>query len=137
MTMFPKKRNSGFNLVETLVASVILSSAVLTVAAISTRALTGTRLNRQYEIAASLIDKQLSLIDYIGIDEFIETGQTEGVFEEFEPGYYWQISTEYQYIDSLYFVTMTVTWMEHNRPYSMTVDTMLDGLSIYADIGSE
>ncbi len=137
MTISLKKQNRGFNLVETLVASVILSSAVLTVAAISTRALTGTKLNRQYEIAASLIDKQLALIDYIGIDEFIEAGQTEGVFDEFEPAYYWQIATEYQYIDSLYLVTMKVTWMEHNRPYSITVDTMLDGVSMYADVGSQ
>jgi hypothetical protein len=127
----------GFNLVETMVASVILSGAVLTVAAVSTRALTGTKLNRQYEIAASLIDKQLSFIDYLGIDEFVETGQTEGVFDEFEPGYYWQISTEYQYIDSLYLVTMEITWMEHNRPYSLTVDTMFDGISVYADDSSE
>jgi hypothetical protein len=137
MTIYPKKQSRGFNLVETLAASVILSSAVLTVAAISTRALTGTKLNRQYEIAASLIDKQLALIDYIGIDEFIEAGQTDGVFDEFEPVYYWQIATEYQYIDSLYLVTMKVTWMEHNHPYSITVDTMLDGISMYADVGSQ
>jgi prepilin-type N-terminal cleavage/methylation domain-containing protein len=135
--MSAKREKRGFNLVETMVASVILSGAVLTVAAVSTRALTGTKLNRQYEIAASLIDKQFSLIDYLGIDEFVETGQTEGVFEEFEPGYYWQISTEYQYIDSLYLVTMKVTWMEHNRPYTLTVDTMFDGISVYADTGSE
>jgi len=127
-----KTNNKGFNLVETIVASVILSGAVLTVGAISTRSLTGTRLNRQYEIAASIIDKQLTLIDYIGIDEFIELGQMEGMVEEFEPGYHWEIVTEYQEIDSLYLVTITVTWMEQNRPCSVTVDTMLNGISTYA-----
>lgn len=117
----------GFNLVETVVASVILSGAVLTVGAISTRSLTGARLNRQYEVAASLIDRQLSLIDYMGIDQFIETGQVEGVFEEFEPGYRWEVSTQYQDIDNLYLVKITVSWVERNRPYSISVETMLNG----------
>jgi len=124
-----KTNNKGFNLVETIVASVILSGAVMTVGAISTRSLTGTRLNRQYEVAASLIDKQLTLVDFIGIDEVIELGQMEGYFEEPEPGYNWEIVTEYQDIDSLYLVTITVSWVERNRPYSISVNTMLDGVS--------
>jgi Tfp pilus assembly protein PilV len=122
----------GFNLVETMVASIILSSAVLTVAAVSTKALTGTRLNRQYETAVALIDRQLTLMDYIGIDAFVESGQTEGVFQEVEPGYHWEITTEYQGIDSLYLVNITVTWMDRNRPYKVVMQTMLDGISTYA-----
>jgi len=124
-----KTNNKGFNLVETIVASVILSGAVMTVGAISTRSLTGTRLNRQYEAAASLIDKQLTLVDFMGIDEVIELGRMEGYFEEPEPGYRWEIITEYQDIDSLYLLTITVSWVERNRPYSISVDTMLDGVS--------
>ncbi len=130
--MRARKHNDGFNLVEMMVASVILSSAVLTVAAVSSKALTGTRLNRQYETAASLIDRQLTLMDYIGIDAFVESGQTEGVFEEVEPGYRWEITTEYQGIDSLYLVTITVTWVDRNRPHKLVAQTMLDGISTYA-----
>jgi len=132
----PRRNSKGFNLVETLVAGAILSGTVLTVGAISTRALTGTRLNRQYETAASLIDKQLSLIDYMGIDEFVELGQTEGVFEDFEPGYQWQATTEYQGIDSLYLVTLTVSWVDNNRPYSLSAQTMLDGKSTYVQVST-
>ncbi len=129
-----KINKKGFSLIETLVASAILSGAVLTVGAISTMSLSGTRLNRQYEMAASLIDKQLSLIDYVGIDEFIELGRMEGVFEEIEPGYHWEVITEYQDIDSLYLVTLTVSWINGNRPYSLSVDTMLDGISVYIEV---
>jgi prepilin-type N-terminal cleavage/methylation domain-containing protein len=129
-----KISKKGFSLIETLVASVILSGAVLTVGAISTSSLSGTRLNRQYEVAASLIDKQLSLIDYVGIDEFVELGQMEGDFEEIEPGYHWEVVTEYQDIDSLYLVTITVSWINHKRPYSLSVDTMLDGISVYIEV---
>lgn len=126
----------GFTLIETVVASAILCGAVLTVGAISTRSLTGTRINRRYETALTLIDKQLSLIDYVGIDEFIDSGQTEGDFEDSEPGYHWKVTTAYEEIDSLYLVTITISWIEHNRPYSVSVDTMLNGLSLYSDTGS-
>ena len=127
-----RSRNRGFTLVETVVASIILCGTVLVVGAISTRAVTGTILNRQYEMAALVADRQLKMIDYVGIDTFIETGQMEGVFEEFEPGYYWEVTTEYQDIDSLYLVTITVSWVENNRPRSISVQTMLDGISVYA-----
>ncbi len=129
-----KINKKGFSLIETLVASAILSGAVLTVGAISTSSLSGTRLNRQYEVATLLIDKQLSLIDYIGIDEFVELGQMEGDFEEIEPGYHWEVITEYQDIDSLYLVTITVSWINGKRPYSLSVDTMLDGISVYIEV---
>ena len=129
-----KINKKGFSLIETLVASAILSGAVLTLGAISTMSLSGTRLNRRYEMALSLIDKQLSLIDYVGIDEFVELGQMEGVFEEIEPEYHWEVATEYQDIDSLYLVTITVSWVDGNRPYSLSVDTMLDGISVYIEV---
>ncbi len=135
MRIRTKRNKRGFTLVETITASAILSGAVLTLVAITTQSLTGTRLNRQYETAASIVEKQLSLLDYIGIDEFIELGRAEGVVEDFEPGYHWEATTEYQGIDSLYLVTITVTWIERNRPYSVSVQTRLNGMSTY--VGAE
>ncbi|UCG55815.1 MAG: hypothetical protein JSU70_13200 [Phycisphaerales bacterium] len=129
-----RRNRKGFNLVETVVASVILSGAVVTVAAISTRSLSNTRLNRQYETAASIVERQLRLIDVAGIDTFIETDQTEGEYLEFEPGYHWQVETQYEELDSLYLVTVTVTWVEGKRAHSISVDTRLDGVSLYAEV---
>jgi len=120
-------KRGGFNLVEALVATMILSSSVLTLGAIGTNALSSTRLHRHYETAASLIDKQLSLIDYMGIDEFIEAGQMEGIIEEYDPAYQWSVTTEYQGTDDLYLVSITMTWLEGKRPYSVVAQTMLDG----------
>jgi prepilin-type N-terminal cleavage/methylation domain-containing protein len=131
------KNKKGFSLIETLVASAILSGAVITIGAISTMSVSGTRLNRRYEMAASLLDKQLNMIDYIGIDEFIDIGQMEGDFEGFEPAYQWEVVTEYQDIDSLYLVTITVSWVDGNRPYSISADTMLDGVSVYLEVEVE
>jgi len=118
---------TGFTLVETILASVILCGAVLALGAISTRCLSETRLNRQYEVAAALLDRQLTMIDYVGIEEFTELGQMEGELEEFEPGYYWRVVTEPQGIDNLYQVSITVRWVERNRQHSISVDTMLNG----------
>ena len=128
--------NKGFSLVETIVASVILSATVLVVVATSSAALRTTRLNRQYETAASIIEKQLSLIDFIGIDGFIELGRMSGEVEEFEPGYHWEITTTAQDIDNLYLVTITVSWLDRGRARMLRVDTMLDGESTTLELES-
>ena len=136
--MRAKKTNKkGFTLVEVISASIILCGAVMIVGAIGTKTLIGTRLNRRYEMAASLIDKQLSLIDYIGIDSIVEMGRMDGEFEDSGYLYNWQIETEYQEIDSLYLVTVTVSWIEGNRPYSLSVDTMLDGETLMEESSAE
>lgn len=129
-----KQNDRGFTLVEMILASVILCGAVLAVGAISTRSLGGTKLNRQYEVAAALVDRQLCLIDYIGVDNFIEFGQTEGDFEQFEPAYHWEVVTESMGIDNLYLVSVTVSWIERNRLYSISVDTRLNGTRAVLEI---
>ncbi|MHC4482220.1 MAG: hypothetical protein ACYSW4_01590 [Planctomycetota bacterium] len=120
----------GFTLVETILASIIVCGAVLTLGAISTRCLGQTRLNRQYEVAAALLDKQLTMIDYVGIEEFVELGRMEGEFEGFEPGYHWKVVTQSQGIDNLYQVRITFSWVERKQLYSVSVDTMFNGKGI-------
>jgi Tfp pilus assembly protein PilV len=131
------RKCAGFNLVEALLASMILSGSVLVLGAISTRALTDTRLNRHYEIAASVIESQLASIDYGGIDEYIESGQKEGFVDTMEPGYQWQVTTEYEGTDNLYLVTIKVTWIEGKRPYSVTAQTMLNGAGASLGTGTQ
>jgi hypothetical protein len=128
--MLTKNKTKGFTLVEVVASSIILCGAVMIVGAIGTQALTGTHLNRRYETAASLADKQLSLIDYIGIDSIVKMGQAEGDYEDSGYEYHWKIETEYQEIDSLYLVTLTVSWVDRNRPYSISINTMLNGQTL-------
>jgi prepilin-type N-terminal cleavage/methylation domain-containing protein len=124
------KNARGFTLVEVIAASIILCSVVMIAGAIGTRSLVGTRLNRRYEMAAVVADQQLSLVEYIGIDSIVEVGVLEGDSEESGYSYHWDIGTEYQEIDSLYLVTVTVTWVEANRPYSLIIDTMFNGTTL-------
>jgi len=88
-------------------------------------------------MAASLVDKQLSLIDYIGIDSIVEMGQMDGEYEDSGYTYNWQIATEYQEIDSLYLVTLTVSWIDRNRPYGISVDTMFNGQTMSEESSAE
>jgi prepilin-type N-terminal cleavage/methylation domain-containing protein len=131
-----KTKRKGFTLVEVIASSIILCGAVMIVGAISTQALTGTHLNRRYEMAASLADKQLSLIDYIGIDSIVKMGQLEGEYDDASNVYYWKIDTEYQNIDSLYLVTLTISWVDRSRPYSISINTMLEGQTSPEESGS-
>jgi prepilin-type N-terminal cleavage/methylation domain-containing protein len=137
MIMWAKTKTKGFTLVEVVASSVILCGAVMIVGSIGTQALTGTHLNRRYEMAASLVDKQLSLIDYIGIDSIVEMGQLEEDYEDSGYTYHWKIYTEYQEIDSLYLVRLTVSWVDRNRPYSISVDTMLNGETLSEESSTE
>jgi len=120
-------RHAGLSLVETLVSAVILSGTVVTVGALSSQSLLATQHNRAYEKAASLIDRQLSLIDAIGIDQFLERGITQGDFQDVAPGYRWQATSEYLQVDNLYKLTMTVMWVEGKTPKKMSVTTRLNG----------
>ena len=129
--------SKGFSLIETIAASAILSAIVLVALRGSTAAISTTALNREYEVAASLIEKQLSLLDFVGIDDFIDVGTLEGDFEGYEPAYHWYAETEYQDIDSLYKVTLTVAWVSRNRPHSLTVETMFNGESTIIEIEIE
>lgn len=114
---------TGFSLVEALVASVILSGVVVTVGAIGSRALVATRQDSQYERAATLLDRQLTMIDHMGVSAFIQSGQTEGDFGEMAPGYRWRVVTTYLEVDQLYQVTIAVIWADRNRPKQLTAVT--------------
>ncbi len=122
-----KKIKRAFTLIEAIVSSVILCGTVMAVSAISVRNMSTAGLNRHYESALGCIDRQLTLIDYMGIDAFIEAGETSGEITDIEPGYYWQVVAEQDQFGNLYHVTITVNWIDGNRPYSISIDTRLAG----------
>ncbi len=127
------RNRTGFTLAETLAASTILCGAVVTIAAISSQSMRSTKSNRQYEKAVLLAEQQMCMVDYIGIDDFAELGQAQGVFEGQEVEYSWAMTVQYLEIDGLYLVSLTVGWMDGVHPQSVTVQTMLNGTDPYPD----
>jgi len=121
-------KRKGFTLLESLLAGVVLSAAVLAIASVSVRAMNETRVNRCYERAMSIADRQLRLIDYTGVAEFIESGRTEGEIDWLEPGYSWKVEAESVGIEDLYEVAVTVSWIERNRQHSVSLQTRLNGV---------
>ena len=118
---------AGFSLIETIVAAVILGGAVVTIGSISSRALVATRLNREYETAASIIDRQMNVIQFAGVDQLVSAGQMDGRVDDIPPGYQWSASASYEGIDALYAVTVTVNWAEQGKAYTLSMDTQMNG----------
>jgi hypothetical protein len=128
--MFAKGKNrKAFTLVESLVAATILSGSVVAICAVSTQSLRSVRLNRDYEMAWDLLDRQLTLIDSTGVEEFDEMGQTSGTFDEM-PGwekYSWEVLITAQESDYLYRVYIMVAWPDGNRLRQVSLMTMFNG----------
>ena len=120
----------GFSLVEMLVASLLLSAAVVALCAIGTRSMTGVKLNRQYETAWDLLDRQLTMIDYMGIDEFIEMRQMSGQFEVEVLGgavYKWEAAITEGDLDNVYVVNLSISWGADGKGGRVSVATVLNG----------
>lgn len=130
-------RRHGFNLVETLVATLILSGTVVTVGALSTRVLYDTQQNLDLERAASLADRQMALIEAQGVSTFLEQGPFEGDFGTLAPGVTWSVAYEALDVDQLYRLELTVTWLERKHPRQYTVTTMFNGNGIELMSGDE
>ncbi len=130
----------GFSLVETIVAALLLSSGVVTICAISTKSFRGVKMNRQSELAWDLLDKQLTLIDYMGIDAFVESGETTGLFEGEggeEPTHYWDVEVTPIDIDYLYSVNIIVGWSGGSRLREISLTTMFNGQGLTEQIEAE
>ena len=135
-----RKFGKGFSLIEVIVASIILSSAVVALCAVGNKSMTGVKRNRDYETAWEQIDRQLTMIEYIGIEEFIELGKLEGQFgDEDEPGpvHYWSVQLEEGDLDNIYDVRLTVSWGSKTRSRSIAASTRFNGLGLLEETEEE
>ena len=125
----------GFNLVEMIAASIILSLAVVSICAIHTKSITAVKSNRNYELAWDLLDRQLTMIDYIGIKEFINEGRLSGRFDTEHEGicHHWQAKYQQEDYDNLYKLKLAVSWTEGSRQRTISAAVMLNGSGILAE----
>ena len=125
---------SGFTLVESIVSAMILSIAVIALSGICTKSISAVRTSREREQAWEVLDKQLQLVDYEGVDAIDEGNALSGVDEDYNIPYSWQLSIESLESGLLCEVTAKVSWQEGGLTRNIIATTRFneDG-----DIGSE
>jgi len=123
MVINRKHTRRAFTLVEALVASIILAGSVVMVSALNSRCLRRTLLNQQHERAWQLMDRQLTLIDAMGIDTFVEQRINQGDMDDGDLIYTWEVAIDTHEIEGLYPTTMTVRWIRGNRQQTITAST--------------
>lgn len=130
MKNITRKSEKAFSLVEVIVASIILSTAVVALCAVGNKSMIGVKRNREYEQAWELMDKQLTMISSAGIDQFIEADRFEGqVGKEDGQGstHYWTAQVQQGEADYIYEVTLTISWGPENRSRNISVATRFNG----------
>ena len=132
--------NHGFTLLEALAASVILGAGVVVLCQVSSHCMSQVQSNRQCDGAWRLLDRQLTAIGYMGIDEFISENKTEGQVDSDGLTYSWRAEVSEQPEDVLYLLKLTVWWSGQGRVHTVSAATMFDadgGTGGQADVAFE
>lgn len=146
MKNITRKSEKAFSLVEVIVASVILSTAVVALCAVGNKSMTGVKRNREYEQAWALMDEQLTIISNLGIDQFLENDEFEGQIGEEEDleaqpdeqvsqanTHYWMAQVQEGEADNIYEVRLTIFWGPENRPRSISAATRFNGQGLFEE----
>ena len=126
-----RKNAKAFSLVEMIAASIVLSGGVVALCTLNTSSFTSVRANRQLETAWAMLDRQLTIIDYMGLEEFLELKQFSGQIGPTEGNstvYYWNAELTEGTSDNLYTVELTVSWGPQGRIRSISAATVLNGI---------
>lgn len=108
-----RQKQKAFTLVETVAATLILSISVVVLSGIGVHSLKAAHAITTSEQAWDLVDRQLTMIDYIGITSYKLEGPTQGTFDNDGTEFFWQLEIEDTELDSVYDVAITVSWTEH------------------------
>ncbi|MBN1817361.1 MAG: hypothetical protein JW828_08365 [Sedimentisphaerales bacterium] len=130
MKRIKNHNTKAFSLVEMVAASTILSLGVITLCSLSVRNVTRIHDNQKEEMAWDILDRQMAMIDYVGIDSFVQLGQLEGTLGSGDSPlgeYQWQAVLEEGDYIGLYEVAMVISWGSERHKQSITASTMFLG----------
>lgn len=124
MVTAPRRR--AFALVDVIVATIMLGSALAVIVGLTGRALSSQTAGQALSTAAHLADEQLQLVLMRGPDDygrrFPVQGQCEPPFQDFR---YALSFTGGGSISEPYSVTATITWSSTGTPQSVSVSTLM------------
>lgn len=106
------RRSTGFTLVETLVAGIILAASASVLGLAVKQGARGRTAARDAQKAAELLDRVLTKIDAIGPARMTEEGPTEGTFAPPNDTFSWAASMKPNLTGYLYTVTVRVSWRD-------------------------
>jgi hypothetical protein len=122
---------------EALVATMVLTASLVTLQGIVSRCLYRIRVNEEKERAWQILDRQMTLIDAMGIDNYMAAPLKEGEIEEDGMVFNWKIDTSVENIDCMYEVTITIWWGPETKPHVISATTKLNGVIPAVTMGEE
>jgi hypothetical protein len=119
--------DKGFSLIETLVAAGLLATATVTICTLGAKSLSSLRVHQDYEKAWDMLDRQMVLIEQLGVGTLVNTPNASGVINDQQGGQQWQwrVSAEPLEIERLYRLTMTLEWISDGKVRRIQCDTRL------------
>jgi type II secretory pathway pseudopilin PulG len=135
-----KSHHQGFSLIETLVAAGLLATATVTVCTLGAKSLSSLRVHQEYEKAWDILDRQMVLIEQIGVQTLVNNPNASGVINDQQSGqqWRWQAEVEPLEIENLYSLSMTLEWVSDYTTRRIQCDTRLRAASeiVPTDSGS-
>jgi hypothetical protein len=127
-------RRRGVSLLETVLAASLLGGVVMTICGLSAGSLRSIRLNQEYEKAWDYIERQLTLVDMVGVQAMQQRGQSGGQFESLDGRiWHWTVQINETGITALYDVVIQLQWEEDGRTRRLECRTRMTAKSSAVD----
>jgi prepilin-type N-terminal cleavage/methylation domain-containing protein len=122
-----RQKNSGFSLIEVMVAAGLLATVTVTVCALGARSLESMRVCQEYEKAWDVLDRQMVLLEQIGVANLVSRSSLSGVIDDPQSQiqWKWQMNIEPLNVEELYAFTLTMEWVSEGRVRRIQCDTRL------------
>jgi prepilin-type N-terminal cleavage/methylation domain-containing protein len=120
-----RQKNKGFSLIEVLIAAGLLAGATVTVCALGAKSLAAMRVCQEYEKAWDVLDRQMVLLEQIGVANLVNQSNLSGVIDDPQTQWKWRIAIEPLKVEELYALTLTVEWVSEGRVRRIQCDTRL------------
>ena len=109
-------------------ATMVLAASLASLQGIVSRCLYRVRVNEENARAWQVLDRQMTVIDAMGIDAYMQEPLKEGEIEEDGMLFNWRVDTSIESIDCMYEVTITIWWGPETKPHVISATTKLDGV---------
>jgi prepilin-type N-terminal cleavage/methylation domain-containing protein len=122
-----RQKNRGFSLIEVMVAAGLLATVTVTVCTLGTRSLASMRVCREYEKAWDVLDRQMVLLEQIGVATLAGQSNLSGVIDDSQSQtqWKWRMNIEPLEVEELYALTLTVEWVSEGKSRQIQCDTRM------------